>query len=77
MATETRKGALVGVLATALIAILGWALTVEGRLSAFEAQTTQSSERAQRVERDAEASRVYMQSIDQRLARIEGKLDRR
>jgi hypothetical protein len=77
MASETRKGAMVGILVTALIAVLGWALTVESRLSAFQTQTEQSVERSQRVERDAETSRVYMQSIDQRLARIEGKLDRR
>jgi lipoate-protein ligase B len=77
MAAETRKGAMIGVLVTALIAVLGWALTVESRLSAFQTQAEQGAERAQRVERDAETSRVYMQSIDQRLARIEGKLDRR
>lgn len=77
MAADTRRGAMIGVIVTALIAILGWALTVEGRLSAFQAQTEQSTERAQRGERESEAGRIYMQSIDQRLARIEGKLDRR
>jgi hypothetical protein len=70
MAADTRRGAMLGIVVTALIAVLGWSISVESRLSAAQSAV-------ERVERDTETIRTYLQSIDQRLARIEGKLDRR
>lgn len=61
---------------TVTLAVVGWVLMMGQRLSAVETEAAQARERLQRVEGEATAARGYLQSIDQRLARIEGKLER-
>ena len=69
--------AAVGALVAFVVASVGWSFTLGSRLSAVETQASSTQERLVRTERDAEVIRGYLQSIDQRTARIEGKMDRR
>jgi hypothetical protein len=61
------KAAIIGGAISILIVLIGWANSVESRL-------TSTVQRIERAERDGEDARSIEQSIDRRLSRIEGKL---
>lgn len=66
-----------GATAALLIALVGWSLSMASRLAAVEAKAADTISRVDNIEQSMGVIRGYLQSIDQRTARIEGKLDRR
>jgi hypothetical protein len=76
-AVESKKSAALSAAVVIGLALLGWSFSLGARLSAVESKAEQAGGRIERVEREAEGRAATLQSIDQRLARIEGKLDRR
>lgn len=70
-----------GAMATLIVAVVGWMLVSNSRLSAVESTVSANTERIQRLDdsaqRDRDSAAALMREIVQRLARIEGKLDRR
>lgn len=63
------------VIVTVCITVIAALLMLGSRLTAVEAEAAQSRERAQRLEAEMSVVRGYLQSIDQRTARMEGKME--
>ena len=57
-----------------VVFLLGLIITGSSRISAVEARVVSTDQRMTRVERNYDTIQGYLQSIDQRTARIEGRL---
>lgn len=80
-ATARRWAPYAGAVAAVLLAAFAWASSQSQRTTALEAGQQSQDQRIQRLEDEAknerDAQSQLMREIVQRLARIEGKLDRR
>lgn len=80
MATEQRRtavfSAIMGALLSLVLGVGGWAIAINARVSAVESQVSQLREQVSEIKKENSGIRDYLSDMVQRLARIEGKIDR-